>query len=206
MLKDKELNDLIKHYSKYLGDVELLKYETTKEMPFKPQLILSKPNSMHQYYVVATVGVSELKLRGTYTNCEFIILLDEDWKFKLDNVNYNWPLELAHKISNIIYLTDSEVGYGKYFINENNKTFSPSTDMGVALVSVPAMLNKRFFEMKSGKKSVNFFTLTPATFNELKLIKHIGGINFIQKFLLPEGESAFIVRNNEFDYSKNINV
>lgn len=200
-MKDRELDALMRHYKDYLGDVELLVYEPNKDMPFKPQLILSRPNQYHSYNVIATVGVSDLKLRGTYSNCEFVILLDENWKFKLDNVNYNWPLELAHKISNIIYLTDSEMGYGKYFINEDSRTFSPSTDMGVALMGVPAMLDKRFFEMKTGKKAVNFFAITTATFEELKLIKRIGGINFIQHYLLPEGEDAFIVRNNKFNYT-----
>ena len=198
MLKDKDLDALIKHYSKYLGEIDVVEYTPTKDMMFKPQLIVSKPNSIHpSYYVVATVGVSELKLKGAYTNCELIMLLDPKWKFKLDSQNNNWPLELLHKISNMIYLTDSEVGYGQYFINENNKTFSHMTDMGVALLGIPAMLDKKFFEMRSGKKAVNFFVLTTATFDELKLIKHMGGINFIQRYLLPEGETAFIVRNNK---------
>ncbi|MBQ7880463.1 MAG: suppressor of fused domain protein [Clostridia bacterium] len=196
MLKDKELDALIKHYNDYLGDIEMLEYTPSKNMMLKPQLILSRPNQMHQYNVIATVGLSEVKLKGSYTNCEIIILLDKDWKFKLDSINHNWPLELMHKISNIIYLTDSKVGYGQYFINDGNKTFCPLTDMGVALIGVPAMLDKKFFEMKNGKKSTNFFVVTTATFEELKLIKHIGGINFIQRYLLPEGEDAFIVHNN----------
>lgn len=196
MLKDKELDALIKHYNDYLGDIEMLEYTPSKDMMLKPQLILSRPNQMHQYNVIATVGLSEVKLKGSYTNCEIIILLDKDWKFKLDSINHNWPLELMHKISNIIYLTDSKVGYGQYFINDGNKTFCPLTDMGVALIGVPAMLDKKFFEMKNGKKSTNFFVVTTATFEELKLIKHIGGINFIQRYLLPEGEDAFIVHNN----------
>ena len=196
MLKDKELDALIKHYNDYLGDIEMLEYTPSKNMMLKPQLILSRPNQMHQYNVIATVGLSEVKLKGSYTNCEIIILLDKDWKFKLDSINHNWPLEFMHKISNIIYLTDSKVGYGQYFINDGNKTFCPLTDMGVALIGVPAMLDKKFFEMKNGKKSTNFFVVTTATFEELKLIKHIGGINFIQRYLLPEGEDAFIVHNN----------
>lgn len=197
MLKDKELDALIKHYSTYLGDIEMLEYTPSKDMMFKPQLILSRPNKMHNYYVVATVGLSELKFKGTYTNCEMIMLLDENWKFRLDNINYNWPLELIHKISNMIYLSANEIAYGQYFINDGNKTFCPLTDMGVALIGVPAMLDKNFFELRSGKKITNFFVLTTATFDELKLIKHIGGINFIQRYLLPEGESAFIVHNNK---------
>ncbi|MBO5910535.1 MAG: suppressor of fused domain protein [Clostridia bacterium] len=197
MLKDKELDALIKHYNTYLGDIEILEYEPIKDMMFKPQLIISAPNEQHPYYVVATVGLSEVKLKGTYTNCELIMLLDEKWKFKLDNINHNWPLELLHKISNMIYLTNTTIGYGQYFINDSGKTFCPLTDMGVALLGIPAMLDKKFFELKSGKKPVNFFVLTTATFDELKLIKHMGGINFIQRYLLPEGESAFIVKNNK---------
>ena len=197
MLKDKELDALVKHYTTYLGDVEILDYNPTKNMMFKPQLILSRPTEHRPYYVVATVGLSEVKLKGSYSNCELIMLLDEKWKFKLDNINHNWPLELIHKISNVIYLTDAEVGYGQYFINDNNKPFCPLTDMGVALIGVPAMLDKKFFEMKIGKKTTNFFILTTATMDELKLIKHIGGINFIQRYLLPEGEDAFVVRNNK---------
>ena len=197
MLKDKEFNALIKHYNTYLGDVEQLEYSSSKDMMFKPKLILSRPNKYHNYNIIATAGLSEVKLRGTYTNCEFIMLLDPKWKFKLDSVNYNWPLELISKISNVIYVTGNEVGYGQYFINDGNKTFCPLTDMGVALIAVPAMLDKKFFEMKLGKKATNFFVITTATFDELKLIKHIGGISFIQRYLLPEGEDAFIVHNNK---------
>lgn len=197
MLKPRELDALVKHYKTYLGDIEVLDYVPNKDMPFKPQLILSRPNKFHNYNVIATVGLSEIKLKGTYTNCEIIMLLDANWKFNLKNINYNWPLELTHKISNMIYLTDKPMGYGQYFINEGNKTFAPLTNMGVALLGIPAMLDKKFFEMKSGKKGVNFFVLTTATFDELKLIKHMGGINFIQRYLLPEGESAFIANNNK---------
>lgn len=196
-MKEKEINALIEHYKSNLGEFEVLDFVPSKDMPFKPQLILSRPNKNHDYNIVATVGVSDLKLKGTYTNCEFVILLDKKWKFKLDNINHNWPLELLHKISNIMYLTDTEVGYGKYFINDGNKTFCPTTDMGVALIGVPAMLDTRFFELKCGKRSTNFFIITTATFDELKLIKHIGGINFIQRYLIPEGEEAFILRNNK---------
>ena len=197
-MKEKEINAIFEHYRANLGDFEVLDFTPSQNLPFKPQLILSRPNKLHDYNVIATIGVSDIKLKGgAYTNCEFVVLLDKKWKFKLENINYNWPLELIHKISNIIYLTDTEMGYGKYFINEGNKTFSPTTDMGVALIGVPAMLDSRFFELKSGKKFVNFFIITTATVDELKLIKHMGGINFIQRYLLPEGEDAFILKNNK---------
>lgn len=197
MLKDKEIYALIKHYHTYLGEIETLDYNSSKNMTFKPQLILSRPNQYHNYNVIATVGLSEVKLKGTYTNCEFIMLLDPKWKFKFDNTNHNWPLELINKISNVIYLTGNEVGYGQYFINDGNKTFCPLTDMGVAIIGVPAMFDKKFFEMKYGKKATNFFVITTATFDELKLIKRMGGISFIQRYLLPEGEDAFVVHNNK---------
>ncbi len=197
MLKDKEMDAIIEHYNTYLGDIELLEYSPTQDMRFKPQLIMSPPNDVRPYYVVATIGLSEAKLKGTYANCELVMLLDKKWKFKLDMCNHNWPLELIHKISNFIYFSKDEVKYGQYFINENNKTFCPLSDMGVALLGIPAMFDKKFFEMRNGKKATNFFVLTTATFEELKLIKHMGGINFIQRYLLPEGESAFVVRNNK---------
>ena len=196
-MKEKELNAILEHYKSNLGQFDYLEYTPSKDMPLKPKLILSKPNKYHDYNVVATLGMSDIKLKGgAYTNCEFVLLLDKDWKLKLDNINYNWPLELVHKISNIIYLTDTEIGYGKYFINENEQTFSPTTDMSVALIGIPAMLDTRFFELKCGKKYINFFIITTATLDELKLIRHMGGINFMQHYLLPEGEDAFIIRNN----------
>lgn len=197
MLKQKEMDALIKHYNTFLGNIEALDYTPAKDMPIKPQLLLSKKNKYRPYNIVTTVGLSEYKLRGTYSNCELMVLLDENWKFKLNNSNNNWPIELIYKIANALYLTDAEFGYGQYFINEGNKTFCPMTDMGVALIAVPAMLEKSFFELKMGKKSVNFFVITTATFDELKLIKHLGGVNFIQRYLLPEGEGAFVIRNNK---------
>ncbi|MFQ6724269.1 MAG: suppressor of fused domain protein [Clostridia bacterium] len=197
-MKEKLLNAIREHYKSNLGEFEVLNYTPTKDMPFKPQLILSRPNKLHDYNVIATLGVSDIKLKGgTYNNCEFILLLDKNWKFSFDSINNNWPMELVHKISNILYLTDSEMGYGKYFINEGDKPFCPLTDMGIALVGIPAMFETRFFELKHGKKYINFFIITTATFDELKLIKHIGGISFIQRYLLPEGENAFILRNDK---------
>jgi len=145
-MKEKDLDAIIKHYKSNLGDFDVLEYVPSKDMPFKPQLIMSAPNQFHDYNVISTIGVSDIKLKGgAYTHCEFVLLLDKKWKFKMDNPNYTWPFELLHKISNIVYLTDTEVGYGKYFINEENKTFSPLTNMGVALVGIPAMLDTRFF-------------------------------------------------------------
>ncbi len=196
-MKEKEISAILEHYKSNLGEIELLEYTPSKDMPFNPQLILSRPNKLHNYNIIATIGVSDIKMKGTYSSCEFVMLLDKKWKFKLDNINHNWPLDLIHKISNIVYLTDENIGYGKYFINENNQTFCPTTDMGVALIGVPAMLDTRFFELKVGKKTTNFFVITAATLDELKLIKHIGGINFIQRYLLPEGEEAFILRNSK---------
>ena len=199
-MKEKEKKTLLEHYKLYLGDFETLDFAPNNELPFIPKLIISHPNKFHDYYVVATVGVSDLKLKGrAYTNCEFVVFLDKSWKVKFDNPNYNWPLELIHKISNIIYLTDTEIGYGKYFINEGNKTFSPITDMGVALIGIPVMMDTRFFEFKLGKKLVNCFVVVTATLKELKLIKHIGGINFIQHYLLPEGEEAFILKPKNYN-------
>lgn len=193
-MKNKEIDAMAQHYKTHLGDFEVLDYLSSNDLPFKPQLIWSKPNKTHKYHVISTVGVSDIKLKGIYNHCEFAILLDKNWKFKLDNANHNWPLELLHKVSNIAYLTKEEIGFGKYFVNEGNKSFAPITNMGVALVCIPAMFDSRFFELKSGKKLVNFFVITTATMDELKLIKHIGGINFIQRYLLPEGEDAFIIK------------
>ena len=194
-MKEKVLSAIIEHYKSNFGEIEMVDFKPSKNMPLKPQLILSRPNKHHDYNIIATLGVSDVKLKGLYSNCEFLVLLDKDWKFKLDNVNHNWPLDLLHKISNIIYLTNTEVGYGKYFINDNNTPFSPTTSMGVAILSLPAMLDPRFFELKVGKKTKNFFVITTATFEELKLIEHIGGINFVQRYLLPEGEEAFILQD-----------
>lgn len=197
MLKDKELEELINHYNKYLGEMEVVQYSADPNVVFKPQFVISKANKTRPYHIVATVGLSGIKLKGSYQYCELMILLDEKWKLKFESKNYNWPLELLLNISNTAYLTGKSISYGQYFVNNGDRPFSPLTDMGVALVGVPAMLDKNFFELRRGKKPVNFFVLTTATFDELKLIKHMGGINFIQRYLLPEGESAFIVRNNK---------
>lgn len=195
-MKDKELKELINHYNTFLGEVEQIQFTPDKQMPLKLDFVLSKATEFRPYNIVGTMGLSEIKLKGIYENCEIIMLLGEEWKFKLKNLNNNWPFELVNKIANAVYLSDTELGYGKYFINEDNKTFSPLTDMGVALIGIPVMLDRKFFELKSGKKKINFFLLITATFEELKLIKKIGGINFIQRYLLPEGESAFVIHNN----------
>ncbi len=195
MLKSKEMEALINHYQTYLGELETLDYTPSREMTLKPQILLSKATAQRGYHVIATTGVSEVKLKGSYPSCELIMLLDKKWKFKFDNANYNWPLELLHKIGNMLYLADNSINYGQHFINDNNKPFSSITDMGVVLVGVPAMFNKGFFELHAGKKVTNFFVLIPATFDELNLIKRMGGINFIQRYLLPEGETAFVVKN-----------
>lgn len=197
MLKEKEINDIIKHYTTFLGDLEEINYKPQSSLSVKPVLLLSKATEERPYNVVATVGMSEYKLKGIYNNCELIMLLDDKWKFKMDNINHNWPFELLSNVANEICVSKEKFCYGQYFVNENNKTFCALTDMSVALIAIPVMLDKTFFELKSGKKTINFFVLTTATFDELKLIKHIGGINFIQRYLLPEGENAFIIRNNQ---------
>lgn len=195
-MKDKELQSLINHYATFLGDVEELNFTPSKDMPLKPNLILSRASDDRPYHVVGTVGMSEVKLDGTYSNCELIILLDKKWKFN-SSIIYTWVFELLHKIANAICLSDGEFGYGQYFISENGQPFAPSTEMGVALMAVPAMLDRKFFEMHYRKKTTNFFVVTLATFDELKLIKRMGGVGFIQRYLLPEGESAFVTHNDK---------
>ena len=49
MLKQKEIDTLIKHYNNYLGDTEFFDYNPTKNMVFKPQLVISRPNKNHPY-------------------------------------------------------------------------------------------------------------------------------------------------------------
>ena len=191
-MKDKELKALINHYKDCLGDIELLEYEPIKKRKFNPQLILSRPNKMHDYNVVATVGLSDIKLKGLYNNCELAIILEKNWKFKLDNVKWSWPFELLNIVCNQISAKKSEIGYGKYFENEKHQTFSPTTSMSVAILGIPAMFDVKFFELWNGKKRTNFFIVTTATNDELKIIKKIGGINFIQHYLMPEGEEAFV--------------
>lgn len=193
-MKNKEVDVVIKHYESNLGAIELLEFEPSKEMKFKPQLVLSRPNKYHDYNVVATLGMSDIKLKGIYSNCEFLILLDKNWKFKLDNINYNWPLDLLHKICNTICNQKLEVGYGKYIVNDDEKTYCRGTNMCTSVMCLPAMFDPRFFQLKMGKKYKNFFVITTATVDELNIIKHLGGINFVQRYLLPEGEDAFILR------------
>lgn len=195
MLKDKELQSLINHYSKFLGELEDFEFIPSKNMPIKPNLVISRASKTRPYHVIATIGMSGVKLKGTYPNCELVLLLDEKWKFN-NTTSYNWPFELLHKIVNAVGLSNGEFGYGQYFINENGKPFGVLTDMSVALMSVPAMFDKGFFELNTGKKKTNFFVVTLATAEELKLIKRMGGVGFIQRYLFPEGEGAFIVHNN----------
>lgn len=191
-MKDKELKALISHYNNCLGDVELLEYNSIKKSKFKPQFVLSRPNKFHDYNVVATVGLSDVKLKGLYNSCELVVFLDKKWKFSLDNIKWSWPLELLNNICNEISSTKPEIGYGKYFENDNKQTYSPTTNMSVAILGIPAMFDVKLFEFWNGKKRTNIFVLTTATTDELKLIKKIGGINFIQHYLMPEGEEAFI--------------
>lgn len=196
MLKEREVAELLNHYKTFLGDVEELEYQPQVDRPHKLKLIISRANEHRPYNVVGTIGMSATKLKGLYSNCELVMLLDENWKFKMDNINHNWPFELINKIANVICLSKDKVNYGQYFINDNNQPFCHFTDMGVGLLAIPAMFDPGFFEMRAGRKVTNFFVLTTATFDELKLIKHVGGINFIQRYLMPEGEKAFIIHNN----------
>lgn len=194
-MKDKDLKLLISHYKDCLGDIELLDYNPIKQRKFNPQLILSRPNKLHDHNIVATVGLSEVKLKGLYNNCELVIILDKKWKFKLDNIKWSWPLELLNFVCNQINSKKPEIGYGKYFENEKKQTFSPTTNMSVALLAIPAMFDIKLFEFWNGKKRTNIFVVTTATSDELKLIKKIGGINFMQHYLMPEGEDAFVFHN-----------
>ena len=73
-MKTKEINAIIEHYKSNLGELEVIDYRPSKDMPFKPKLVLSRANKFRNYHVVATIGLSELKLKGIYTSCEFVIL------------------------------------------------------------------------------------------------------------------------------------
>lgn len=194
-MKDNDFKTLINHYKESLGDIELLEYNPIKRGKFTPKFVLARPNQFHDYNVVATVGLSDVKLKGLYKNCELLILLDEKWKFKLDNVKWSWPLELLNTLCNEIGSKKPELGYGKYFENTKHETYSPTTNMSVSILGIPAMFDVKFFEFWNGKKHTNFFVVTTATNSELNIIKKIGGINFIQHYLMPEGEDAFVLDN-----------
>ena len=191
-MKDKDMKLLISHYKDCLGDIELIEYNPIKKRKFNPQLILSRANKLHDYNVVATVGLSDTKLKGLYNNCELAIVLDKKWKFNLDNIKWSWPFELINFVCNQIVAKKPEIGYGKYFENEKKQTFSPTTNMSVALLAIPAMFDVKLFEFWNGKKRTNVFIITTATNDELKIIKKIGGINFMQHYLMPDGADAFM--------------
>ncbi len=197
MLKEKEALGLKYHYDKFLGDMEELNYTSSSSGSINLKFLLSRANKDRNYHIISTIGLSGIKSSGIYPYSELMIMLDSNWKFKMDNPNYNWPFELLNKIAYAIAYNDIHIKYGQYFANDKNRPFSALTDMGVALVALPYMLNNKFFELKNFKKRVNFFLITTATLEELRLIKNIGGINFIQRYLLPEGESSFVLHNKK---------
>lgn len=197
MLKQKEISGLMSHYERFLGPVEELQFPIDSTEPSNLKFLLSRATEERNYHIISTIGLSDIKSSGCYPYSELIIMLDPKWKFKLDNPNYTWPLDVLNKIYEAIANKDVHIKYGQYFANDKNRTFSALTDMGVAVVALPYMLNNKFFEFKNFKRKTTFFLITCATLEELKLIKGIGGINFIQRYLLPEGESSFVLHNKK---------
>lgn len=195
-MKTKERLLIEEHYAKYLGD-KISRYkplDKNNDLPVDVEYIISRATRDCPYNVIATLGMSEYKNAGVYKYTELIMLLDEDWKLISPETRYNWPYTLLKKLANIPYLTKTEIKYGSYFINENNKPFDSSCEMCGAVVGLPINFDQRFFTLEINKrKTINFFLVTTATKNEISLLKKMGGINFIQSYLLSDGEDGLVV-------------
>lgn len=195
-LSSRQIQVLI-HYFNYFGvepnDVHYIKTEEFYSDLFPVDLVVIEPNSKFDYYTIATVGLSEYKFEEKYVRSELLLVLPKEWKPIFDKEQYYWAPALLKDVAYASIENKRPIKVGQvYLLNEEGKTYSPSTDAVGAIVTIPEMYDFDMYEEFIDETYTKFFQIVPIENNDIKKLEEIGPMKFIQ-FDLRDSEKPLMV-------------
>lgn len=192
-------SEIIKHLEKYVGSkVTLVKNIKGEEMALGFDLAVFRANVGRPYHIISTVGLSNFKMVGKHKFVEMIIYLDKDWNLFSEEERYSWVYTLIQRLSTAFYVSERSIEYGQVFLTEGSNTFSPHTEMNSAILFYPVGLDNDMYTLKLGfNKKVNFMLITTATYKEYSIVRKLGGLAFVQDYLLEDGDIDNLVIFNK---------
>ena len=195
-LSERQIEVLI-HYFNYFGvepnDVHFIKTEEYYTDLFPVDLVVVEPNDKFDYYTIATVGLSEYRFDENFVRSELLMVLPKTWKPIFDKEEYYWAPALLKDIAYASIASRRAVKVGQvYLLNEEGKTYSPSTDAVGGIITIAEMFDFDMYESLIGETYTKFFQVVPIDNNDVQKLDEIGPMKFIQ-FNLHDSEKPLMV-------------
>ena len=194
-------NTIIKHLEKYVGSkVTITKTIKAEEYGLGFDLVVFRANIGRPYHILSTVGLYKYKMSGQYKHIELMCYLDKDWNLFSEDEKYTWIYYLMQQLSTAFFVSERNLEYGQVYLTEGSNTFCPATEMNSAILFYPIGLDNDMYTLKLGfGKKVNFFLVTCATYKEYSIVRRMGGLSFVQDYLLDDGDVDNLVIFNKKD-------
>lgn len=195
-LSERQITVLV-HYFNYFGvepkDVHYIKTEEFYTDLFPIDLVVIEPNEKFDYYTIATVGLSEYKFDENFARSELLMVMPKTWKPIFDKEQYYWAPALLKDVAYAAVENKRAVKVGQvYLLNEEGKTYSPSTDAIGGIITIAEMYDFDMYEALIGETYTKFFQVVPIDNNDYAKLEQIGPMKFIQ-FELHDSENPLMV-------------
>lgn len=194
-------NLIVKHLEKYIGcKVTMTKTIPAEEYGLGFDLVIFRANVGRPYHILSTVGLYKYKMSGKYKNIELMCYLDKDWNLFSEEEKYTWIYKLLQQLSTAFWVAERNLSYGQVYLTEGSNTFCPTTEMNSAILYYPIGIDNDMWTMKVGMKKINFFLVTCATYKEYSIVRKMGGLQFVQEYLLEDGDLDNLVVFNKKEH------
>lgn len=190
---------IMAHLEKYVGaKITMTKHFVSNDKSLEFDLAFFRANRGRPYHIVSTIGLSELKMTGKHKRVEFVIYLDKDWNLFSDKEEFSWVYSMLCRIAKGFYNAKRDMSYGQTYLTTGSNTFSPYTEMNSAILYCPVGIDRAGWKMKVGfNKKIDFFLITTATYREYAIIRRLGGLSFVDQYLLEDGDLEHLVIFNK---------
>ncbi len=209
-LKLKDMIEIQNHYKKYFEEIGakdsgVIIHELDTKDGMHVDFVHYLATEEFPYQIIATMGMSGYKMKGTpHNRMELIMLLPKDWKFDEESIHkeeYFWPFRTLTLATRLPLYNDTFLAVGHTFsIDEDYTPFAPCTDMCAGFITQPYFCypQVRFLEYgKLFKRKVYFACFTTLNKEEFDLEKKIGFDEFFNKQLEKEnGYDDIVVQNH----------
>lgn len=185
------------HIETHIGPIESVFHEILSDQ-VHIDVHWVKPTSKNPFHVLVTSGMSDKAMNvpaeiDAPKYLELFVLLPPDWKIEaknhetMENVfsdeNAYWPIRWLKTIARFPHSYNTWVGWGHTIPNgENADPFADSTKLGCMMLLPSFMLPESFFELKTDKKTINFFCLLPLYKEEMDFKLKNGSNKLLEKF------------------------
>ena len=160
------------------------------------------PTEKRPYYLYITVGMGAYKMETG--RVELLMTIPSYWDIHSDEGYFYWPARFMKQAARFPIITGNNL-LPRHTINNNGKTFDPSTEFSAMLISLPLVFNKNSTVCKLGKgETIQFLQLLPIYKEELAFIKKHGAGNFIARTGVDLLGPLNLMRENFYKRKKTI--